>query len=256
MVDGKMDIKSQIFSTTYCVSQYFPEKEAFSGKFYDMMIGTSMATPLVSSAVALILSYYPDMNGYQILEVLEKTAKDGCIYVPDALRLKERNSDRQVLNLQAMLNPDTRKVYVTWDLPKEKEVQGYEVYKDGELMGMTTRNYYTYSTPDTSGSIGVRALYSDGKSLSEYVRIRMEENAGNGGFETSDIKAYVDYGTRHLRILSETDFDRVEIYDIRGVRVLSAGRNADRIALGTLRSGLYIARIFQGSSPQVFKFVL
>ena len=40
----------QMLSTTWCVSQWLDDKPSFSGKYYDMMAGTSMATPLAASA--------------------------------------------------------------------------------------------------------------------------------------------------------------------------------------------------------------
>lgn len=46
------------------------------GNGYRIMEGTSMAAPTVTAAVALVRSQYPNLNGKQVKDKLEKTAKD------------------------------------------------------------------------------------------------------------------------------------------------------------------------------------
>ena len=72
-----------------------------SGKnnMYSIKSGTSMATPIVAGAVALLLSKYPDMNGRDVKVRLKNSTDDmglpinqqgwGCLNVKKLLRLEE-----------------------------------------------------------------------------------------------------------------------------------------------------------------------
>ncbi len=66
---------------------------------YSIKSGTSMATPIVSGAIALLLSIYPNMSGRDVKVRLKNSAKDlgfpinqqgwGCLNVKNLLRLNE-----------------------------------------------------------------------------------------------------------------------------------------------------------------------
>ena len=68
---------------------------------YSVKSGTSMATPAVSGAIALLLSVHPQMNGRDVKVRLKNSAKDlelpinqqgwGCLNVRRLLRLEENN---------------------------------------------------------------------------------------------------------------------------------------------------------------------
>lgn len=67
----------EMMSTTWCVSQKLPLRgyEDFTGLHYDFMQGTSMATPLVSGACALMLSMDSTLDAAGIQEILVSTAR-------------------------------------------------------------------------------------------------------------------------------------------------------------------------------------
>jgi len=47
-----------------------------SGKPYCIKSGTSMATPVVTGAIALLLSQYPDMDNFEVKMHLKESAED------------------------------------------------------------------------------------------------------------------------------------------------------------------------------------
>lgn len=55
---------------------YAPVYDHSKGSSFVEMSGTSMASPVVAGAVALLLSKYPDLTPYQVNYILTKTAKD------------------------------------------------------------------------------------------------------------------------------------------------------------------------------------
>ena len=57
------------------------------GLYYDGKAGTSMATPLTASVVALMKSVYPELNPRSACEILTETSKHGVI---DAAAAVER----------------------------------------------------------------------------------------------------------------------------------------------------------------------
>lgn len=65
-----------ILSTTYSVSQQYhlDGLNEIDGLYYDGKVGTSMATPLVSSVVALMLSVNPSLTSAEILNILKTTS--------------------------------------------------------------------------------------------------------------------------------------------------------------------------------------
>lgn len=88
--DGKVVPLSQmILSTTYSVNvQYAIDgRHSIDGLHYDGKAGTSMATPLTASVVALMKSVYPELNPRSASEILTETSKHGVI---DAATAVER----------------------------------------------------------------------------------------------------------------------------------------------------------------------
>lgn len=62
------DTKVDIFAPGVDIYSSTPENN------YEYNNGTSMAAPVVSGVAALILSYYPDLNGKQVKKILQKSA--------------------------------------------------------------------------------------------------------------------------------------------------------------------------------------
>ncbi len=250
----------QMLSTTWCVSQWLDDKPSFSGKYYDMMAGTSMATPLAASASALILSYYPELNGYQIKEILQRAMQDSCVHVPEAFRLLENDGLRQVRDLQAGRDEATSQVEVIWKEPEQEGVTAYRLYHGETYIGQTEAGTtrFGFPAPDTAGFVGIRAIYGQDSSLLCCVPIRKETPGVNNQEQpesASSWKFRVNQAERSLH-LSEGIWHRLEIFDVQGRLVMEKEGGADSISLQGLPSGLYLCRVWNGPDSSTFKFVL
>lgn len=250
----------QMLSTTWCVSQWLDDKPSFSGKYYDMMAGTSMATPLAASASALILSYYPELNGYQIKEILQRAMQDSCVHVPEAFRLLENDELRQVRDLQAGRDETTGQVEVIWKAPGQEGVTAYRLYHGETYIGQTEAGTtrFGFPAPDTAGFVGIRAIYGQDSSLLCCVPIRKgtpDVNNQEQPESASSLRFWVNQAERSLH-LSEGNWHRLEIFDVKGRLVLEKRYEADAVSLQGLPSGLYLCRIWNGPEPSTFKFVL
>ena len=250
----------QVLSTTWCVSQWLHDKPSFSGQYYDMMIGTSMATPLAASASALILSYHPELNGYQIKEILQRAMQDSCVYVPEAFRLLENDELRQVRDLQAGRDDATGQVEVIWKAPGQEGVTAYRLYHGETYIGQTEAGTtrFGFPAPDTAGFVGIRAIYGQDSSLLCCVPIRKgtpDVNNQEQPESASSWKFRVNQAERSLH-LSEGIWHRLEIFDVQGRLVMEKEGGADSISLQGLPSGLYLCRVWNGPDSSTFKFVL
>lgn len=80
---GYNESNISVFSTTYCYNLAMAYAiPSLSGVYYDMMNGTSMAAPLISSVVALMLSYDSTLTKDEILSILQASSQlspDGSI---------------------------------------------------------------------------------------------------------------------------------------------------------------------------------
>lgn len=250
----------QLLSTTWCVSQWLDDKPSFSGQYYDMMIGTSMATPLAASASALILSYYPELNGYQIKEILQRAMQDSCVYVPEAFRLLENDRLRQVRDLQAGRDEAAGQVEVIWKAPEQEGVTAYRLYHGETYIGQTEAGTtrFGFSAPDTTGFVGVRAIYGQDSSLLCCVPIRKgapEVSNQEQPESASSLRFWVNQAERSLH-LSEDNWHRLEIFDVKGRLVMEKEYGAGSVSLQGLPSGLYLCRVWNGPDSSTFKFVL
>lgn len=253
---GEVRASEMILSTTYCVSQYFPDKESFKGKYYDVMCGTSMATPLAASAAALLVSYYPDLVGYEVQEVLQRSVRNNSIYMPNAFAFMEKARSTQVRNLAAEWNPETKICHICWDAPEQEGVVSYTVYHNGERMqeGLS-RTDFGLPMEDTVGFVGVRAVYEDEVSLTDYVPVRISGTAGNSESEAVRIEVRVNRSQGNLVVEGGADFDRIEIFNVQGVKVREVKRTDAPIDIRDLVSGIYVGRALKGNGWQVFKFL-
>lgn len=93
---GDSKLGELIYSTVQNDSNH---KKDENGNAYGYMQGTSMATPVVTGSVALLMGAYPHLTPQQIVEIIFKTATD----------LGETGVDEQfgygLLNLEAATNP-------------------------------------------------------------------------------------------------------------------------------------------------------
>lgn len=67
---------TNLLSTTFSACQYYrlEGETSMKGLYYDGKAGTSMATPLTASVVALMLSVNPDLSPAQVESILKETA--------------------------------------------------------------------------------------------------------------------------------------------------------------------------------------
>ena len=219
-----------------------------------------MATPLAASASALILSYYPELNGYQIKEILQRAMQDSCVYVPEAFRLLENNELRQVRDLQAGRDEATGQVEVIWKAPGQEGVTAYRLYHGETYIGQTEAGTtrFGFPAPDTAGFVGIRAIYGQDSSLLCCVPIHKgtpDVNNQEQPESASSWKFRVNQAERSLH-LSEGIWHRLEIFDVQGRLVMEKECGADSISLQGLPSGLYLCRVWNGPDSSTFKFVL
>lgn len=266
MVNGRESDEVLIFSTTYGVTNYYSSKPEFSGKYYDAMAGTSMATPLTTGIVSLILSYYPELNAYQMCDLLQKTARDGCTYVPAAMQYMENLAGRQVDALDARWNPSTKRTRITWEAPDDAAVESYRIVMDGETIGETPNLFYEWTLSDsiatlaldTTAYVGVAAIYDGEAELPVYTRFMADEDLSNSFAATrpDQIRVYVDHAAKTVRLPQGLGFDKVEVYNIQGALMRSVPAGTATIDMSGCSSGMYIGRVFQDGMAVPFKFVL
>lgn len=274
-VNGKEDVNNQIFSTTFCITQYYWKKEEFSKKKYDAMVGTSMATPLVTSAVSLLLSYYPELNIYEIQDILQTSSAKGYIYIPEAFELIENGKNLQVQDLEASWNNVSHQLEMSWNAPTGSDnILGYKIFHNGQSLGTVNQTVFSCQQDDTSGYFGVKTLYKDKKeSLILYTRIgenqvSIENTSPDDltGFSSglTDLEVSLDRVNRQIYLhgsgsqpITDMNLRRIDIFDIRGVRLLGFQGDATVLDVSSLRQGVYVGRaIGKGGVVKVFRFIL
>lgn len=258
--NGVVDNRNQIFSTTYCSTEYYTDIDELYGLYYDAMVGTSMATPLVSSIASLILSYYPDLNGYQMKEILQQASQRGYVYAPDAFAFLENSAALEVRNLSAAWNPQSKLLEMKWDAPETPGVESYEIYFNESSIGTSDQTVFrAENIEDTAGFFGVKAVYSDCSSLTRYVHVEKDQTLSSSQMEKAvgDIRVTVDARNREVILHTGETFDRIEVYNIMGVKVGTFPGTSKVLRLDDrYPQGLFIGRAVKGNVSGVFKFVL
>lgn len=267
---------SNIFSTTYCLNRTHADKENFRDKHYDGMQGTSMATPIAASLVSLLLSYYPDLNAYQVKDILQNSSKalkttagrtivSGYISAPDAFGYMEKNDRRRVRNLTAYLNGQGE-IEVRWEQPEDMAgFEAYRIYKNDSIWNTETTEFFNNPLNDTTFLIGVKPLYQDGEGLLAYTTIAREDpNVATENQQT--IPAY-GFHVRNRRLyldLTAGETERpilIRLYDYLGRPAPGAAGilqpyATDGLNLSGLNKGLYIVSVRDGDATRAFKIVL
>ena len=246
--NGEIRPDVQVFSTTYCISQYHADKEAFAGKHYDMMAGTSMATPVVSSVAALLLSVEPGLNGYQMAELLRAPQAGACVRIPDALQRLEAQPDLAVRNLQAYWMAETQGLELSWEAPEQAGVERYDVYRNGQRIGSSEETSFQGTLADTSGFVGVKAVYASDSSLTEYVKLKPKaEGSSLEPLASRKISVRMDPASGLLYLEENLVFDCVEIFAVDGrlARLVRGGQQG--VDLSDLPRSVYVGRVWNDS---------
>ncbi len=176
-----------IISSTFCKSQSLRLRgiSNFNDQYYDEMSGTSMATPLVASLCALMLSRDNTLTPIQVKNLLQNSSNEnsinrnfftplaGIINASAALRaIDETKFDAPVENLTITKNI-IDSVWFRWDPPvgNTHNLLGYRVYRNGTVLDSLTMATDCLDSLAPSGTVvyQVAALYEDG-----FVSIRKE----------------------------------------------------------------------------------
>lgn len=175
-----------IVSTTYCKSQSLrltKKIDEFNDQYYDEMSGTSMATPLVASLCALMLSKDSTLTPDQIKDILQNTSTPantslfqplaGIIDAQAAIQAVETAKfDAPVENLKVD-SADLDTVWIQWSLPKGNthEIEGYRVFCNGAIFDSCTTetNRAVFPVPSGKNRFQVGVIYKDG-----YISTRKE----------------------------------------------------------------------------------
>lgn len=149
---GPNDMQDCIFSTTFCRSQDLAwlGYEEFKGVYYDRMYGTSMATPLVSAVVALMLSQDSTLDYRDVRSILMESAQpsltsgiaenSGVLDAAEALRMVSTyDKPYEPVCLQAInvLKEDGDKVpdiYWSWDESAAERPACLRLYRDNLMI--------------------------------------------------------------------------------------------------------------------------
>ncbi len=258
--NGQLQERELIFSSTFCITQYLSDKEAFAGRYYDMMAGTSMATPLVASASALLLSYYPGLNGYSVQEILQASSKETGIYLPEAFAVAESAPGRMVRGLRADWNPATGICYLSWESPEEEGVLSYTFFRNGQAIEAgLTETRFQHALDDTAGFVGIRAVYEEGVSLTAYVPVSASATAGSEpslrpARQEEGLQVRVDRAGGLLYVEGGEAFDRIAVFNLQGVQVAEFPGGSGPVDIGGLLPGLYVGRASKAGAVRAFKF--
>lgn len=190
-----------IISTTYCKSQSLRLRgiSTFNDQYYDEMSGTSMATPLVASLCALMLSKDNTLTPIQIKNLLQNSATEtpinrnfftplaGIINAGAALRaIDEAKFDAPVENLTITKNI-LDSVWFRWDPPvgNAHNLLGYRVYRNGTVLDSLTTATDCLDSLAPSGTVvyQVAALYED-----DFFSVRKEARLSIPAFYTITLR--------------------------------------------------------------------
>ncbi|MDE7150315.1 MAG: S8 family peptidase, partial [Bacteroidales bacterium] len=180
--------KTLIFSTTFCQNQYsrlYGKTDEFTGKYYDEMSGTSMATPVLAGIVALMVSHDSTLTTDQVRTILQNTGQN--IAGSDTLRF---NKYCQIADAYGALNLLKKEptfgpriptnditaisshdsVLLEWKaLETTEAIKGYRIYRNGALIADDHKTLSFLDTDNrTAGTIryAVEPLFENENILS------------------------------------------------------------------------------------------
>lgn len=257
---------SMIFSSTYCENQTLKNNVNFKGKFYDGMVGTSMATPLVSSLVGLILSYYPNLNALEMLEILQKGSikpqnidlminpNAGIINAPKTLSLLERAQKKYVNELKAL--EKNGEIRISWREPgSTNNLIGYAIYANDSLLidNCKEMNFIVNSASIQTNSFGVKALYQEEDGLTKYVTSTENNETSTKQTNSKALSFFIGDEGQTLEIIGIENAE-ISIYDVFGKKLVHTHSRDGRVDISTLKTGTYIACVQKENKYENIKF--
>ena len=85
--------------------------------------------------------------------------------------------------------------------------------------------------------------------------IAVNTAVGEEEMSISTFRVFPNPSSDFINIQSEYPIDRVEILDLKGVVVLASNVNPETIDVSSLRSGLYLIKVYQGETTRLQRFV-
>lgn len=219
--------KTMIFSTTYCQNQYtrlFAGINTFTGKYYDEMSGTSMATPILAGIVALMLSNDATLTTDQVRAILQNTGQkpegtnryyNAYCYIADAYAALKFIPDAQfapaIDALEAKSSHDS--VWLEWKAPETTEtIKGYNIYRNGEnITTVQTCSFLDTNRPSGTIRYAVEPIY-ESANLYTY---RTEINVTIKEYYT--ISALIRPDDSYGYVEGAGQFEKREIYTLKAI---------------------------------------
>ncbi|MCM1530852.1 MAG: S8 family serine peptidase [Bacteroides sp.] len=165
-----------VVSTTFCKSQslrLYSNVTALNDEYYDEMSGTSMATPLVASLCALMLSKDSTLTPAQIKDILQNTSHPingrftplaGIIDAEAAIKAISTTKFGAPVENLAIEKGIADTVWFKWNHPKSSDkVLGYNVYCNGVMLDTCTSDttYKYFPAPAGQNVFLVSAVYEN-----------------------------------------------------------------------------------------------
>ncbi|MBO4231905.1 MAG: S8 family serine peptidase [Bacteroidales bacterium] len=190
-----------ILSTTYNTSSMWATSSgygisALSGKRYDGMQGTSMATPIVAGLCGLLKSACPNLTPAQAKTALQSTAQalaSGSHQIDDNGYINAYSAVVYVQNLSSCgssscgtptgltANAGSSSISLTWN--SVSGATSYKIFRNGSQIGTSNTTSYTDNTAaaGTSYTYTVKAVCSSGESNASNSATAQIGGGGGGG---------------------------------------------------------------------------
>ncbi len=249
----------------YIVSSSHTENDGFS-----VLSGTSMATPCVAGAIALMLEKNPYLTPALICETLETTA----------VKLSEKKSNKtgsgRIDILAAMEYIDDiptdcqepsnltaealtyNSVMLSWEGPSI--AKSYEIYRDNEKIATVDSTSYAdmHLENDTEYCYTVKSICSLGISDSSNEACITTSNNESINEENTYFNIYPNPANDILNIETDVEIEKVLIYDVYGrthnLKNSESQKFENTVDISDLNSGVYFINIitYKGETTKLF----
>ncbi len=234
----------------YIVSSSNTTNDGFS-----VLSGTSMATPCVAGAIALMLEKMPNLTPAIICEALETTA----------VKLTEKKSNKtgsgriDVLAAMEYLDEIPNECYapcnltttaltynsveLSWDA--SATAKKYEVFRDDNKIATVTNTSYTDTQleNDTEYCYTIRSICSLGTSDPSDEACITTSNNESINDATSYFNIYPNPVENHLVINTNEIIKEIKIHNVIGITVYSTEENVNFIDMTHFINGVYFINI-------------